>query len=188
MYIPLGGSRVTTFIKVRNTFIIFLVSGFWHGANWTFIVWGLLNALYILPSIVFNTNRINLDIVATGKYLPSFSELFKIVLTFLLTTLAWIFFRSETVGQAIHYLTSIFDSSLISIPRIAEDQPIMIFVPLCLAFIMLIAEWIGREGPFMLYSMHKIRIRGIRWIIYLTITTAIYLSQGKAQAFIYFQF
>lgn len=188
LYIPLGGSRVTTFIKVRNTFIIFLVSGFWHGANWTFIVWGLLNALYILPSIVFNTNRINLDIVATGKYLPSFSELFKIVLTFLLTTLAWIFFRSETVGQAIHYLTSIFDSSLISIPRIAEDQPIMIFVPLCLAFIMLIAEWIGREGPFMLYSMHKIRIRGIRWIIYLTITTAIYLSQGKAQAFIYFQF
>ena len=71
LYIPLGGSKGGTWPKVRNTFIIFLVSGFWHGANWTFIIWGLLNALYIMPSIIFNTNRNNLDIVAQGKYLPS---------------------------------------------------------------------------------------------------------------------
>ena len=77
LYIPLGGSKGGTWMKVRNTFIIFLVSGFWHGANWTFIIWGLLNALYIMPSIIFITNRTNLDIVARGKYFPSFKDFFR---------------------------------------------------------------------------------------------------------------
>ena len=82
LYIPLGGSKGGTWMKVRNTFIIFIVSGFWHGANWTFIVWGFLNALYIMPSIIFNTNRNNLNNVAQGKYLPSFKEFLSIFATF----------------------------------------------------------------------------------------------------------
>ena len=83
LYVPLGGSRGSTWMKVRNTFIIFIVSGFWHGANWTFIVWGLLNAIYIMPSIIFSTNRSYLDIVAQGRYLPTVKEFFSILLTFL---------------------------------------------------------------------------------------------------------
>ena len=71
LYIPLGGSKVGTGKKIRNILIIFLISGLWHGANWTFICWGLLNALYILPSVIFRTNRNNLDIVAQGRALPS---------------------------------------------------------------------------------------------------------------------
>ena len=71
LYIPLGGSKGGTWMKVRNTFIIFIVSGFWHGANWTFVVWGALNALYFLPLLLTNSNRNNLHIVAEGKFLPS---------------------------------------------------------------------------------------------------------------------
>lgn len=91
LYIPLGGSRGGTWIKIRNTFIIFLVSGFWHGANWTFIVWGLLNALYIMPSIVLNTHRNNLDSVAKGKHVPAVRDVLAIGATFGLTVFAWIF-------------------------------------------------------------------------------------------------
>ena len=91
LYIPLGGSKGGTLIKVRNTFIIFFVSGFWHGANWTFIFWGILNALFIMPSIIFNTNRNNLNSVAQGKDLPNIKEFFSIVITFSLTVLTWIF-------------------------------------------------------------------------------------------------
>ena len=76
LYIPLGGSKGGMWMKVRNTFIIFLVSGFWHGANWTFIIWGFLNALYIMPSIIFNSNRTHLDIVAKGSVFPSVREIF----------------------------------------------------------------------------------------------------------------
>jgi len=99
LYIPLGGSKGGTWMKVRNTFIIFIVSGFWHGANWTFIVWGLLNALYIMPSIIFNTHRNNLDIVARGKYLPSIKETFQIGFTFGLTILAWIFLDQKLLDK-----------------------------------------------------------------------------------------
>jgi len=81
LYIPLGGSKGSTWIKIRNTFIIFLVSGFWHGANWTFIVWGLLNALYIMPSIIFKTHRNNIDIVARDRRWPTAAEVFSILLT-----------------------------------------------------------------------------------------------------------
>ena len=82
LYIPLGGSKVGTWKKVRNTFIIFLVSGFWHGANWTFIVWGALNALYFLPLLLLNKNRTNLEIVAKGKLFPSIPQLAGIGFTF----------------------------------------------------------------------------------------------------------
>lgn len=100
LYIPLGGSKGGNWMKVRNVFIIFLVSGFWHGANWTFIVWGFLNALFILPSIIFNTNRTNLDIVAQGKYFPTLKELVSMFFTFSLTVFAWVFFRAENLSHA----------------------------------------------------------------------------------------
>ena len=88
LYIPLGGSRGGTWMKVRNTFIIFIVSGFWHGANWTFIIWGALNAIYFLPLLLSNNNRNNIDTVAQGKQLPSFKEFFSMLITFGLTVFA----------------------------------------------------------------------------------------------------
>lgn len=104
-------------MKVKNTFIIFIVSGFWHGANWTFIVWGALNAVYFLPLLLAKRNRVNIEIVAKGKYLPSFKEILAMMTTFSLTLLAWIFFRAESVGHALNYLNEIFSSSLFLAPE-----------------------------------------------------------------------
>jgi D-alanyl-lipoteichoic acid acyltransferase DltB (MBOAT superfamily) len=106
VYIPLGGSKGGTLMKIRNTFIIFLVSGFWHGANWTFIVWGALNAIYFLPLVLFNKNRTNMDAVAQNKLFPSIIEITSILLTFGLSTLAWIFFRSKDISEAFIYIST----------------------------------------------------------------------------------
>lgn len=118
LYIPLGGSRGGNLMRIRNTFIIFLVSGFWHGANWTFIIWGALNALFIMPSIIFKTNRANLDIVASGRKLPSFKDIMNISITFGLITFAWIFFRAENVEQAFSYISRILNPTIMSIPNL----------------------------------------------------------------------
>jgi alginate O-acetyltransferase complex protein AlgI len=107
LYIPLGGSKGGTWMKVRNTFIIFLVSGFWHGANWTFIAWGGLNALYFLPLLLLKRNRVNLGVVAEGRMLPSLRELFQMGTTFLFTVIAWVFFRSPDIDTAIDIVHSI---------------------------------------------------------------------------------
>src|SRR6056300_219048 len=107
LYIPLGGSRGGTWIKVRNTFVIFIVSGFWHGANWTFIVWGALNAMYFLPLLLTKSNRQNIDTVAEGRFFPNLRELFQMGTTFLLTVLAWVFFRAESITIALGFLKGI---------------------------------------------------------------------------------
>ena len=91
VYIPLGGSRVNNYLKVRNVFAIFLISGFWHGANWTFIFWGFLNALYFIPLILSKKNRSNLDVIANGKLIPNFNEFVMMLFTFTLVMLTWIF-------------------------------------------------------------------------------------------------
>ncbi len=117
LYIPIGGSRGGIWVKIRNTFIIFIVSGFWHGANWTFIVWGALNALYFLPLLLSKQNRRNMDTVAQGKIFPSMKEFFLMGLTFCLTALSWIFFRANDIDHAVSYINSIFSPSLFTIPR-----------------------------------------------------------------------
>src|SRR5690554_2147870 len=122
LYIPLGGSKGGTWMKVRNTFIIFLVSGFWHGANWTFIVWGALNAIYFLPLLLTHRNRTHLETVARGKILPSPKEILQMGATFSLTTLAWVFFRAENIKHAFSYLGEIFSSSLLSIPSFPDSR------------------------------------------------------------------
>ena len=115
IYIPLGGSKVKTKFKIRNILIIFLVSGFWHGANWTFIIWGLLNAIYFIPLMLMKKNRVNTDVVAKGSLLPSFKEFFQIIYTFFLTVLAWVFFRSENITKALEIFREIFSDSLFSV-------------------------------------------------------------------------
>ena len=118
LYIPLGGSKGGTFNKIKNTFIIFIVSGFWHGANWTFIVWGALNAIYFLPLLLLNKNRQNIDIVAYGKFIPSINDFFKIIITFSLTVFAWIFFRAENLSHALNYISGIINPTLFTYPSI----------------------------------------------------------------------
>lgn len=182
LYIPLGGSKGGTWMKVRNTFIIFLVSGFWHGANWTFIVWGLLNALYIMPSIIYNTNRNNIDIVASGKYFPTVKEVLQIGITFGLTVFAWIFFRAENVNHAFIYISEILSTSLFSVPEIT---PVRIFIFLLL---FMIIEWVGREEQFAIAKFTNSWPRVTRWVFYYLVIIAVIYFSGSEQQFIYFQF
>ena len=186
LYIPLGGSRGGTWIKIRNTFIIFVVSGFWHGANWTFIIWGALNAIYFLPLMLLNKNRVNTDIVAQGKYLPSIKEIFNMLITFSLTVLAWIFFRAENIGHAFNYLSIIFSKSIFSIPHFHERLQALTTLILIVFFI--IIEWFGKENQ---YAIAKLGIkwkRPLRWAIYYSIIIIIFWFSGQQQQFIYFQF
>jgi alginate O-acetyltransferase complex protein AlgI len=183
LYIPLGGSKGGIWIKIRNTFIIFLVSGFWHGANWTFIIWGLLNALYIMPSIVFNTNRNNLDIVASGKLTPSLKDVFSIAVTFALTVFAWIFFRAQNLSHAIGYIAGIFSKSLFSVPQI---RPTSLFV---LIVLFLAVEWFGREKQYAIAHLENAVSKPLRIAFYYAVAIAIiYFSGSGEQQFIYFQF
>ena len=186
LYIPLGGSRGGRWMKVRNTFAIFLVSGFWHGANWTFLVWGGLNALYFLPLQLTNSNRTHLDTVAKGKSLPSFRELLQMLITFVLVMLAWIFFRSNDLGHAIQYLSTLFSSSFFSGPSFPEMKRAWSILLLVVFF--LAVEWRGREHQYAIAYFHAYRRRGIRWTLYLLICLLIFLYQGSQQDFIYFQF
>jgi alginate O-acetyltransferase complex protein AlgI len=183
LYIPLGGSKGGTWMKVRNTFIIFLVSGFWHGANWTFIIWGLLNAIYFLPLLLSGNNRMNLDVVAQGKYFPNLKELLQILVTFCLTVLAWIFFRAKTVADAFVYLKGIFDSSLFTFPTKFSGLIV------CLLVFFMIIEWMGRENKYALEGMFRLRYRFVRWGFYtLIIFMILNYMVIEETPFIYFQF
>ncbi|MCW5514889.1 MBOAT family O-acyltransferase [Muriicola sp. Z0-33] len=183
LYIPLGGSRGSKLMKVRNTFIIFVVSGFWHGANWTFIIWGALNALYFLPLLLRNKNRVHLEVIAATKSLPTFREGFNMFLTFGLTVLAWVFFRAENIEHAISYLTNMFTASVFSLPEIL---PLDV---MALVLILLIVEWVGRRQLYALEGLQNVKSRIAHFSILFVIVIVILLFMSNTeQEFIYFQF
>ncbi len=191
LYIPLGGSKGGTWLKVRNTFIIFLVSGFWHGANWTFIAWGFLNALFILPSIIFQTNRNNMEIVAKGSRIPTVRELIQMLGTFILVVFAWIFFRSVSINDAFGFISGIFNRSLFSFPYVLEEVTGLHIFPtkfILLLIMFILIEWLGREDVF---AIEKFGIKWTRWkrmLFYYSLLLLIFIMAGKEQQFIYFQF
>ncbi len=186
LYIPLGGSRGNKFSQIRNTMIIFIVSGFWHGANWTFIAWGALNALYFLPSLLSGKNRSNLDTVANGRTLPNLQELLAMLSTFSLTVLAWIFFRASDLTHAFDYLSGIFSSTLFSSPQITEKTQAIATAVFIL--FLLIMEWRGRETQYALANFQSTFNRWQRHVFYYLIILLIFWYGGKEQEFIYFQF
>ncbi|UQB67761.1 MBOAT family O-acyltransferase [Epilithonimonas zeae] len=187
LYIPLGGSKGGNWMRIRNTFIIFIVSGFWHGANWTFIIWGFLNALFIMPSIVLKTNRNNLNIVAEGRTFPNFREIIQLIVTFSLACFAWIFFRSASVTDAFAYIGRLFSTlgTGIGYPYklLNGDLRVLIFV-----VIMLIFEWFMREELHPLRRPFTKLPTAARWIIYFLLATLVLLFAGEQAEFIYFQF
>jgi D-alanyl-lipoteichoic acid acyltransferase DltB (MBOAT superfamily) len=183
VYIPLGGSRVSKGKVIRNTFIIFLISGFWHGANWTFICWGGICAIFLIPSILRKTNRKNLDVVAQGKILPSLRDVFNIFLTFTLITFSWIFFRSTDISQALHYIKSIFSASFFEKISIVPSSSLIFLIIFFIA-----VEWIGREQQHGLEQLGLKWKRWVRWLFYCILVILIFAFSGNAQEFIYFQF
>lgn len=183
VYIPLGGSRSTRFKTIRNVFIIFLVSGFWHGANWTFIVWGAVHALFFLPLLLFQKNRRNLSVVAQDRFWPSLKDLLQMGITFTLTTLAWIFFRAENISEAIEIMGSVFSESILETPQVL---PLKVFgyIGLFMAI-----EWMGRRRKFAIEDLSFLS-KPLRWLCYLVLIFMIYLLGRFSQEieFIYFQF
>ncbi|WP_308991941.1 MBOAT family O-acyltransferase [Mariniflexile litorale] len=186
VYIPLGGSKGGTAMKVRNTFIIFIVSGFWHGANWTFIVWGALNAIYFLPLLLTNKNRNNMEVVANHSFLPNIKETFQMLLTFALTMLAWVFFRADNVGHALNIISEIFSKSILSTPNFEGFTKSLIVILMILFFLSI--EWLGRKGLFALEKIDIIKYKPLRWVFYLILIVGIIIFGGDQQGFIYFQF
>ena len=182
VYIPLGGSRCGMVRTIRNTFIIFLVSGLWHGANWTFIAWGFINASYFLPLMLLKRNRKNLDIAAEGKIFPGIRELVHMGITFMMATLAWIFFRAENMHHALSYVAGIFSLTIISIPQGFSKTMILILV------LFFSTEWLQRDKQHALQIDTIKAPRVVRWSVYYAVILLIFWLGGAQQPFIYFQF
>jgi len=182
VYIPLGGSKSSKWIQVRNVFIVFMLIGFWHGANWTFIIYGFINFLYILPLVLFNENRRNIDVISVTGFKSGFKIFSSMIFTFGLVSFARIFFRSENVESAFTYISKMFSQSLFEFPEIFPKMIILI-----LAVFMWI-EWIGRQNRFAIEKLGFQWAKPFRIAFYYTLVLLILLFSGKELQFIYFQF
>lgn len=182
IYIPLGGSRKSKIVSIRNIFIIFLLSGFWHGANWTFIFWGLLHALFFIPLFIQNKNRNNIAIISDVDFKSKSIELLKIVMTFSLVTFAWIFFRSSSLTESFSYITHIFSRSLFTFPEVFP-KTLIGFI-----FLFLLIEWQGRAEYFALKSFGLSWNKYLRISFYYLLILMVLYYNGKDLNFIYFQF
>ena len=179
VYIPLGGSRIGRWNTIRNTFVIFLLSGLWHGANWTYVGWGAYHALLFVPLIGLGTTKKYRDI-ATWKQVP------QMVLTFALVVLGWIIFRAPSIADAWQYVAAICNKSLLSIPWLMTRP---FYIPLFISIaILLLFEWIGRREGYGLGWLRGKR-GAIQLVIYYLFMVLIYIWQSSENIqFIYFQF
>jgi len=184
LYIPLGGSKGGLLKKIRNVFAIFLVSGFWHGANWTFIIWGFLNALYFIPIMLMKKNRVNTNNIAEDRLFPTLTEFRQVIFTFFLTMIAWVFFRAPSVTDALLYLKGVFNKSILSIPDKLNNWLITLFF----IFVLVFVEWIQRDKEHALEIRNSNVPRYFRWSFYVIIFFVIFWFGGTEQDFIYFQF
>jgi alginate O-acetyltransferase complex protein AlgI len=181
VYIPLGGSRCTLKRTLLNTLIVFALSGFWHGANWTFIAWGILNGIFIIP-IILSANKEKIKPSLIKIKAPSvILEILQIVFTFSLITLTWIFFRSKNISQAFNYLKILFSKSLFRHP---VQHGMTLALPLI--FILFIIEFILKKNIPLLQPKKIPAI--VRWSVYLTLAIICLAFFKQNQAFIYFQF
>lgn len=182
LYIPLGGSRCGTWKKIRNTFAIFLVSGFWHGANWTFIAWGAFHAFCFLPLLLLHRNRRNLsERVAVHTILPSFRECLAMLSTFLLAVIGWTFFRAPDIVTAGSWLRAMFDPTRLSIAGCSIGSAMHAVFPLAL---MLTLEWISRHTSQIRWPRNSV----LRWLAYCALFGFVVYYRPSPQTFIYFQF
>ncbi|MEI7502967.1 MAG: MBOAT family O-acyltransferase [Paludibacter sp.] len=183
LYIPLGGSRGGKWQAIRNTFIIFLVSGFWHGANWTFIAWGAFHALLFLPLLLLQKNRKNTNAIAEGRWLPNVKEIVQMTSTFLVVVVGWIFFRAPSISDAFLYIGGIFDKSLLSMPTYIVGMTKTISFVILLVMV----EWFQRNKKHGL-ELSSINNHFVKWSVYYALIAIILEFGASSQSFIYFQF
>ena len=179
VYIPLGGSREGRWKMLRNTFVIFFLSGLWHGANWTYVTWGVYHAALSIPLVLIGGRQKYKDVVAQTSVLPNAKECLQMVTTFLLATIGWIIFRANSIGDFLSYVSCIFKN-------VGINESIQGLRPIAFVIILMFVEWINRRREHA-FAFH-IRYGWLRWSIYL-LTALICLTQaGKQVQFIYFQF
>ena len=185
VYIPLGGNRCGRGRMMANVLIVWAISGLWHGANWTFICWGLYHALLLIIYNVLGISSKKKPVVAFGRWLPSLKELLQMVLTLILVVIGWMIFRCEDMNQAVHFISHMFTSF--------ADGPLVVSGKrgLCAGIIVLIVEWLQRDKQHALQidpAPGVLRYTAVRCLLYVSILVAMFFLAGQVQTFIYFQF
>lgn len=185
LYIPLGGSRCGRLRHVVNVFVVFLASGLWHGANWTFVMWGLYHAVLFVPLVLLNVGRnsANCSVVAEARLLPTLREGTGMLLTFALVVVGWVFFRSASLHQAFAALGRMFTD-------VHAHTPYGGLSAFALPLGMLAWEWVERRQPHALCwrGTGLARYRAMRWAVYYALIFAMLAWGGEPATFIYFQF
>lgn len=185
LYIPLGGSKKGVFITIRNVFLVFIISGFWHGANWKFIIWGVIHACGFLPLLLLNRNRLHVDsVVAEQRMLPSFKEIGSMILTFLFVTFAWVFFRADNISHAFSYLYATV-SHFGSIKQFMDSSLIHSFwfiVPF------LVVDWYFRKNDRDIHLPLNNSVLRILVYMFVVFLLFYHLLLSENSSFIYFQF
>lgn len=189
VYIPLGGNRISRGRTVINILIVFFLSGLWHGADWTFVGWGLYNGSLIIICIFAGINHKNAKLTADGHILPSLKDASAMILTFVLVMFGWIIFRCDSISQAIGYYSGLFSPTLLSAPNYRDFGIATAVFASTLFFIIVLqtVEWSMRSRAFGL-DIGFIRSRCIRWLIYFIIICVLTIFSGTQEKFIYFQF
>ena len=177
VYIPLGGSLGTRMLAARNTIIVFLLSGLWHGANWTFVVWGAYNAVLFLPSLLLGKKN------KRHTQVPSLLDVPAIILTFLFVAFGWVFFRADTLGAGLGYLHLTF----ISVVHGSWGAMTAGKGALLWCCVLIVIEWLTRR------YRHPLQIvltwpPVVRWSVYYVLLLCVIFFHGEEQTFIYFQF
>lgn len=191
LFIPLGGSRKGKWITVRNTFIIFIVSGFWHGASWNFIIWGLFHAIGFLPLLLLNRTKNNTSsFIGQDKKFPTLGEITSVIVTYTYVVIGWILFRSQDLSSTKFFISNIFSSSVFSVPNIQlENSDVLrlahLLLSVCLLFV---CEWFARSTDSAVAFFDRIQNAGVRRIFYILIVILIFYLKGETVEFIYFAF
>lgn len=184
IYFPLGGSRCDKWKIIRNVYIVWAISGLWHGANWTFVCWGLFHATLLAIYNLFGINTKYQHVVAYSRLFPSLKEFLQMTLTFLLAVVGWIIFRSESMTQAVGYFAAMLGNRFFD----ASQLPGLNY--LCFGLLLLAVEWLQRDKQHALqFPDNKLfRYRVVRWGVYYLVFALIARFAGDSQTFIYFQF
>ena len=184
IYFPLGGSRCDKWKIIRNVYIVWGISGLWHGANWTFVCWGLFHATLLALYNIFGINTKYKQVIAYGRFIPSIKEVLQVGLTFFLAVIGWIIFRAETMMQAVDYLTAMVSNPFFDASALYG----MKF--LCFGLALLAVEWLQRDKQHALQfsEIKPFNYRLVRWTVYYFVLGIIFIYSGESQTFIYFQF
>ena len=176
IYLPLGGNRRGELTKTRNIFVVFFLSGLWHGAAWHFIVWGIMHAFFLVPEMIWHSFQ------RTKKIKFPLLQFVQMILTFCLVTIAWVFFRMDSVTGALHFFSRLCSGSFFTVPEVLPQKELLSIA------LLLIVEWIQRSKKHGLDFRESQSWTIGRWGLYYAIIAMIVILGSRTQTFIYFQF